>query len=161
MKRPQTCPRCSGPLRPDAAGLKTLTPCPACRTPILVLDFPALYTSPSAPPARPVPAMEGAATCFYHEKHTAEAPCCHCGRYLCAVCAVYLGGKVYCTACLERFDEQVRAGKDQDPDNILMGAQRWNYTTLVLLGVLVLGFLALPIIAFLIAFFLSFSGAPI
>ncbi len=45
--------------------------------------------------------MDDQASCFYHSQKKAVIPCDNCGRFLCALCDVELGGKHLCPACLE------------------------------------------------------------
>jgi hypothetical protein len=43
---------------------------------------------------------EGEAACFYHPDKRATVPCEACGRFLCALCDVEVGGKHFCPGCL-------------------------------------------------------------
>jgi hypothetical protein len=43
---------------------------------------------------------EGEATCFEHADKRAVAVCNKCGRFLCALCEVEVGGKIWCPGCL-------------------------------------------------------------
>lgn len=45
--------------------------------------------------------MEGEASCFYHPSKAAAVVCDACGRFLCALCDLELGGRHYCPPCLE------------------------------------------------------------
>ncbi len=41
------------------------------------------------------------AGCFYHPGKKAEVACDYCGRFLCSLCDLELGGKHLCPTCLE------------------------------------------------------------
>jgi hypothetical protein len=45
--------------------------------------------------------MENGATCFFHPQHAAHVPCDNCGRFLCALCDLPLGGRHLCPVCVE------------------------------------------------------------
>jgi len=52
-------------------------------------------------PITDAPLAEGDASCFYHPAKPAATVCDGCGRFLCALCDVELGGQHYCPPCLE------------------------------------------------------------
>ena len=44
--------------------------------------------------------VEGEASCYEHRSKRAVALCSHCGRFLCGLCEVEVGGSVWCPECL-------------------------------------------------------------
>lgn len=46
--------------------------------------------------------MDDESSCFYHPQKRAVHPCDHCGRFLCALCEIEVGGRRLCPACLEQ-----------------------------------------------------------
>ncbi len=45
---------------------------------------------------------EEEASCFYHGRKKAAALCAECGRFLCALCEVRIGGRSVCPECIEK-----------------------------------------------------------
>jgi len=45
--------------------------------------------------------MSDEAACFYHSAKKAVIPCSTCGRFLCALCDINIGGRHICPRCLE------------------------------------------------------------
>lgn len=62
--------------------------------------FPAL-TRPVAAGVQAAPMIENGATCFFHPRNAAHVPCDDCGRFLCALCDLPLGGRHLCPSCIE------------------------------------------------------------
>jgi hypothetical protein len=95
-----SCTKCHVPILAGYYNTPGLIPCPSCHVPIRIDVFPAFYRG-----LRPVNEGEtlsdDQASCFYHPQKKAVIPCDHCGRFLCALCDVELGGKHLCPACLE------------------------------------------------------------
>jgi hypothetical protein len=46
-------------------------------------------------------AEEGEAVCFFHPEKRAESSCEQCGRFICALCDLPLGGRHLCPKCLD------------------------------------------------------------
>ena len=40
--------------------------------------------------------------CAYHPDREPEGACVECGRFVCADCKAFLGGKMYCTPCADK-----------------------------------------------------------
>lgn len=96
------CPKCSAPWPVDAAQLGAMNSCPICGANVSVMPFPALLREPAIKVQQPDSILsEGEASCFYHPKKRATVPCGSCGRFLCALCDVQLGGRTLCPSCLE------------------------------------------------------------
>ena len=102
MSASLTCPKCSAPWPATQYELATLGTCPACAKAVRVIAFPALFraATPVVAPADHV-LGEGEASCFYHPARRATVPCSACGRFLCALCDVKLGGRNLCPGCVE------------------------------------------------------------
>jgi hypothetical protein len=96
------CPKCAAPWPESPAELAALTACPSCANTARVLAFPALFRE-AAPVVAPQDQVlsEGEASCFYHPAKRATVPCGACGRFLCALCDVKLGGRNLCPGCVE------------------------------------------------------------
>ncbi len=99
--RPLACPRCAAPLTGPLEELNRLERCAQCGAALDTHVFPALFrTVPVGSPAVPI-VDQGEAGCFYHPQKRAVSPCDGCGRFLCALCDLELGGTHLCPACLE------------------------------------------------------------
>jgi hypothetical protein len=85
----------------EAGVHRDFRPCPFCGSETSVAVFPAMFTPPSVPTAAEMAAGVGDATCFYHASKRADAPCSQCGRFLCKLCSIHLGGEVWCPECIE------------------------------------------------------------
>lgn len=46
-------------------------------------------------------AAESEASCFYHAGSRAAIPCDQCGRFLCQLCDIEIGGRHLCPACFQ------------------------------------------------------------
>jgi hypothetical protein len=74
--------------------------CPRCESWLQVHLFPAFTRG--TPVVLTEPALiEGQSSCFYHPHKTAVVACESCGRFLCALCDVEIGGIHRCPPCLE------------------------------------------------------------
>ncbi len=95
------CPSCNGAL-PDYLFQKPQVDgnCPTCGTTLGLTLFPALFRSAAKIDPQALLTEEGEATCFEHADKRAVAVCNKCGRFLCALCEVEVGGKLWCPSCL-------------------------------------------------------------
>lgn len=98
---PISCPQCRAPLPEDPGTARAIERCPACRTLLRVLVFPALTAPGRTGVAAERVVAEGEAACFYHADKKAVIPCDECGRFLCALCDLNFGGRHLCPVCLE------------------------------------------------------------
>jgi hypothetical protein len=94
------CTQCHSPISRVYYNTPNLISCPSCHVPIKIDVFPALFRG-LQPGKAGEALMDDQASCFYHPQKKAILPCDHCGRFLCALCDVELGGKHLCPACLE------------------------------------------------------------
>ena len=74
--------------------------CSTCGQWLQVHIFPAFYREETTAVAEPV-LVEGQSSCFYHPHKSAIVGCESCGRFLCALCDVEIGGVHRCPRCLE------------------------------------------------------------
>ena len=95
---PVPCARCSTPLPKWELRNGSAADCAACGTHNTVRLFPAALSQTQA--AQADPALEGEAACFDHPGKRADAVCLHCGRFVCALCAVEVGSGLSCPSCL-------------------------------------------------------------
>ena len=102
------CPSCRTPIPAEAAADEKFYPCARCETQLEVHAFPALNRQPVVTPVAQV-LLEGEASCFNHPQKKAVIACQSCGRFLCALCDVEIGGVHRCPACLEAGRRSQRA----------------------------------------------------
>ena len=93
------CTNCAAPL-PSTFLDGSFHPCPSCQTSIQVHLFPA-FTNERPTAATESTLIEGEASCFYHPHKKALLACEGCGRFVCALCDVEIGGVHRCPRCLE------------------------------------------------------------
>jgi hypothetical protein len=138
------CPSCSAPWPATLAELHLLAACPNCAKSARVLAFPALFrvATPVVTPTDQV-LTEGEASCFYHPAKRAVVPCSACGRFLCALCDVKLGGRNLCPGCVEAGRAKGKL-TELEPSRTL-----WDTSALMLA--------ALPLI---LCFYVSILTAP-
>jgi len=79
----------------------------------MVRAFPAMFAERAA--AAPEMALTGEAACFDHPGKRAVAACQHCGRFVCQLCSVEMGGVVYCPSCVAAGAGQARAASADAP----------------------------------------------
>ncbi len=74
--------------------------CGSCGAVTWLAVFPAALEAPKSSHADLV-ADEAEASCFYHQGKRAHVHCDSCGRFLCKLCQIELGGQNLCPTCLE------------------------------------------------------------
>ena len=94
------CLGCGRDLPADFENAEDFSACPTCLERVRVFAFSALHRIGAVSAAIPGLAP-GDATCFYHAQKQAIVACDSCGRFLCALCDVEIGGSHRCPACLE------------------------------------------------------------
>lgn len=100
------CTKCRMSLPPAFLNRPELIPCPVCGSAIMVAAFPVLLTGPATGTPGEVLLADDQASCFYHPSKKASRVCDQCGRFLCALCDVEMGGRHLCPGCIEGGDRQ-------------------------------------------------------
>jgi hypothetical protein len=100
------CTKCDTPIPWETLDASKATVCPDCGVPLHFDIFPALLTPPARGEPGEVLLQDDLSSCFYHPQKTAVIHCHHCGRFLCALCDIELGGRHLCPACLETGKEK-------------------------------------------------------
>src|SRR5690242_13690097 len=97
--RAVACTSCSAPI-PASLLDGIFHICPRCQVWFRVNLFPAFASGPSIVSAES-PLIEGESSCYYHPQKKAILACENCGRFLCALCDIEIGGVHRCSRCLE------------------------------------------------------------
>lgn len=93
------CPKCRRKLEAHVWRSASAGQCWGCRRDFEFMGFPALTAAVA--PAAPQPVMMAEeSVCFFHAENRAEVICADCGRLLCGVCAINVGGKKACPSCV-------------------------------------------------------------
>jgi hypothetical protein len=95
------CPHCGAPLPATLCNTPRTVACAACRGWLNAAVFPAFFRPVATGVAGERIEVEGDASCYYHAGRQAVLACEGCGRFLCALCDVPLGGQHLCPACIE------------------------------------------------------------
>lgn len=104
------CPKCRRPVPELYWRGVDLVRCPSCEVEFEQTRFPAMEMTRPVDTAASI--QQGEANCYFHAHNRAEAACDSCGRYVCAVCRVPVGGQQLCPSCLE-----VSGSKRKLPEN--------------------------------------------
>ena len=108
------CPNCRTPLPGEFFNSPGMSNCYSCNTPLQVHAFPALFRKLTTGKSGENMMQEGAATCFFHAQKRAIVPCDACGRFLCALCDMEVGGRHLCPQCAS---SGAKKGKVKDLQN--------------------------------------------
>ncbi|MDH3973146.1 MAG: hypothetical protein OEV42_02595 [Deltaproteobacteria bacterium] len=81
--------------------VREMMACPNCGVSMRAMVFPALFAQKGEIDREDHILAENEAGCFYHPGKKAIVPCAECGRFLCALCDVELGGKHVCPTCID------------------------------------------------------------
>ena len=115
-----SCPKCRASLPENLAPPGSPRACGSCGQPVEGLVFPAYYRPlASGKAAETLVALEDAG-CFYHPQSRAQVPCDACGRFLCALCDIELGGQHLCPACVNSGSKKKRLHQ-LDGNRVLYG----------------------------------------
>lgn len=94
------CSRCGGSVPIADAVQNYGALCSVCESVIWVTLFPAAFEAVQPVDAQPV-IEDAEASCFYHATKRATVHCDVCGRFLCPLCHLELGGENLCPSCVE------------------------------------------------------------
>lgn len=95
------CTACQASLTPDALAAPEAARCRRCGASLEISVFPALFRPLASGQAGEAILSDQESACFYHPRKRAIVPCEACGRFLCALCEVDIGGRHTCVPCLE------------------------------------------------------------
>lgn len=98
---PLSCPQCGASLPSADIRLSGTFSCPECSADVRLEIFPALVRGDGPVRAGDALEAENEASCYYHPEKRAAVVCEACGRFLCTLCAIELGGKTLCPTCVE------------------------------------------------------------
>ena len=96
-----SCPSCRRPLPLELLSAGGASACPACRAGLEVILFPAIHRHIGRGAAGETAVVADETTCFFHAEKKAAVVCDGCGRFLCALCDVPVGGRHLCPKCVE------------------------------------------------------------
>jgi len=94
------CTACASPLPLSDASKDYGAVCASCTSATWATMFPAAFEPPKSAAAEAL-AEATEASCFYHLTKRANVACDSCGRFLCKLCQMELGGQTLCPSCVE------------------------------------------------------------
>lgn len=107
MKILLRCTQCSASLPLAVYNAEQPVACPACQSQTRALVFPAFLQRLESVSAETI-SDDTEGSCFYHPAKKATLTCESCGRFICALCEVEIGGARLCPQCM---DSGQRKGK--------------------------------------------------
>lgn len=123
------CDSCRTEIPPENWNRPEGAPCPGCGELVRAAVFPSIRRQVRGSAADAI-GSESEASCFYHPNSRAVIACDGCGRFVCALCDLDLGGRHVCPNCL-------RTGVSSQSDAIVDN-RRVLYDS-ILLGLSMLG----------------------
>ena len=146
------CDKCQTPLPGAVVNTGEPVACPGCHAPLLAQVFPVAFRPAAAGQAAENVVSDEDASCFYHPAKKAVVPCGRCGRFLCALCDLDLGGnRHFCPGCVEA----ARRGDGKGPQAIPLPAQRrLNHDQLA-------AFIAVVPLVFVVTVYFTLLTAPV
>lgn len=129
------CDKCKTLLPGAVVNHAEMVACPGCFASLRAEVFPAYFRPQTAGAVAETLLSDEDASCFYHSAKKAVVPCGRCGRFLCALCDIDLGGNRHvCPGCLEaaRLDD----GKKADVPAVLPVQRRVLHDQVALVLVL-------------------------
>ncbi len=96
------CGGCGAPVAVSRYNARETILCSDCKSRLRVEVFPAFFRGLRPAQKGESLTTEGEASCFYHGRKKAAALCAECGRFLCALCEVRIGGRSICPECVEK-----------------------------------------------------------
>ena len=94
------CGDCGWPVSTDAWNREEAVRCPGCSCRVEVAVFPAVLGARAGLLPEAV-AGDTEASCFFHPESRAAIPCDECGRFLCRLCDIEIGGRHLCPNCFQ------------------------------------------------------------
>jgi len=104
------CTKCGTPLPAQKSGDAASFRCAGCGELLTLELFPAFYRATGTFALGEAPTAEGEACCYYHQQKKATLFCSDCGRFICSLCEVRIGGASLCPTCIEKGLKE--GGKD-------------------------------------------------
>jgi len=98
---PLTCAKCKQELFEQVAQSDPPQHCPHCDHQLRLALFPAWFRADQEKPRPTAAVVDDEASCFFHDKKQATTSCDACGRFICSLCDLELGGRHVCPRCLE------------------------------------------------------------
>ena len=99
------CHGCNAAVTLDRLNIPVFTPCVNCQKMSSTMVFPALVDKPDEGKKAEHLGNLDEASCFYHDENRAASICEKCGRFLCNLCSIELGGTLICPACTSVSNE--------------------------------------------------------
>ena len=145
------CDKCRTSLTGAVVNTGEPVACPGCHAPLLAQVFPALFRPVAAGKAAENILSDEEASCFYHPAKKAVVPCGRCGRFLCTLCDIDLGGNQhFCPGCVAT----ARQNNETNPQAVALPVQRrMNHDQLAL-------FLAAAPLALVFTVYFTLFTAP-
>lgn len=94
------CEKCGRSVPENIWNSGEFAPCPGCGSETQVFVFPALYREKTVEEAPERTVLDEEASCFHHPKNRATVVCEGCGRFICNLCSVEMGGRSLCPNCI-------------------------------------------------------------
>jgi hypothetical protein len=120
--------------------------CPHCGKKVAAYVFPALVRATTHAPVSGATVIGSESSCFYHAHKRAVVACDVCGRFLCDLCDVEVGGEHRCAKCIESAAKSQVATLDRytQYDTIALWVSILGTVTLIL------AFITAPIVLYLV-----------
>lgn len=123
---PIQCGHCGTEVAPADWGVAGGLACVACGQPVQVFLFPAVQRSFAG--ARPE-ALLGSeeSACYFHAGNRAAVACDNCGRFLCALCDLPVGGQHLCSPCLSAGATASLVTQRTRYDSLALMLSTWSF----------------------------------
>lgn len=98
---PVYCNKCKAAVPPAACNTPDPFSCGNCGKTLQAELFPAILKPIGQGRLGENLASDSESSCYYHPNKRAATFCSACGRFLCSLCEIQLGGRCLCPTCLE------------------------------------------------------------
>lgn len=95
-----SCTKCKTKLPWESYNTPAPVPCPSCGVLTYAAVFPAASEGPGKGELGDALLDGSEASCFFHAGKKAVIACEMCGRFLCSLCDIELGGRHLCSGCI-------------------------------------------------------------